>query len=61
VENNMQVPKEIKNRVIMTQQSHYKDIWSSMFIEELFTIAKVMKITLVFVNRWMDKETMVNI
>jgi hypothetical protein len=26
VENNMQVPKEIKNRVIMTQQSHYKDI-----------------------------------
>ena len=69
MENIMEAPQKIKNRISLlskipslgifpkkTKTVAQKDICSSMFIAALFTITKVMEATTVSIYRWMDKE-----
>ena len=69
MENIMEVPQKIKNRISMlskiptlgifpkkTKTVAWKDKCNPMFIAALFTTTKVMEATTVSLYRWMDKE-----
>ena len=71
MENSLEVPQKIKINYQRIQQFHSgysaeesentrKDISTPIFIAALFTIAKIMEITKVPIDRRIDKECMVS-